>query len=105
MSDSTWKDMINSLYEVEAFVEDCYINGFKTKCFVSPLGDGNLYTDAGLQSECNFSLEVKIDDLEFMPKVGDKIEFRDNFYKLSSTERDSANVCLKLYLVSLSKGC
>lgn len=102
--DDTFKTMIESLYQNEAFTEWAYIDGFKTKCFVSSLTDNLVYTEAGLQSDCNFVLDVLIESLPHFPNEGDKVVFREKTYKISSFERDSANVCVKLYLISTSKG-
>lgn len=102
--DSTWSDMIKDLYDNEAFYEWCYIEGFKTKCFVSSLTDNLVYTEAGLQSDCNFVLDVLIESLPHFPNEGDEVVFREKTYKIASFERDSANVCVKLYLISTSKG-
>ena len=35
---------------------------------------------------------------------GDKVVFRSKTFKIASTEIDSAGVCMKLYLIALSKG-
>ena len=102
--DNTFHDMIESLYQVEAFVELCYIEGFETKCFCTSISDNVLYTEAGLESDCNFILDVMIDKLDRIPKEGDKVVFRSKTFKIASTEIDSAGVCMKLYLVALSRG-
>ena len=102
--DDTWSDMIKSLYENDSFYEWCYIEGEKIKCFVSSLSDNCVYTEAGLQSDCNFVLDVLIESMHVFPKEGDKVIFRRKTYKIGSFEIDSANVCVKLYLISTSKG-
>lgn len=102
--DSTWNDAIQSLFQVEAFVQKCYIEGFETKCFCTSISDNLVFTEAGLQSDCNFILDVKIDKLDRIPKEGDKVVFRSKTFKIASTEIDSAGVCMKLYLIALSKG-
>ena len=102
--DSTFSDMIRSLYDNDTFTEICYIEGFKTKCFCSSISDNLVYTEAGLQSDCNFVLDVMLEKLDHVPEEGDKVIFRNNAYKISSTEIDSAGVCIKLYLISTSKG-
>ena len=71
-----FKEMINELYENEDLYEYCYVEGFKQKCFVSPVSDNVIYSEAGLQSGVNFTLDLKIADLERLPKEGDKVIFR-----------------------------
>lgn len=100
----TFKSMIDELYEIEDFIEYCYVEGFKYKCFVSSISDNLIYSDSGLQSGVNFTLELKVDDLDVTPKEGDKVIFRQKTYKIASTELDSIGACLKLYLISTSKG-
>lgn len=99
-----FKNMINELYNNEDFIEYCYVEGFKQKCFVSPIADNVIYTDTGLQSGVNFTLDLNIADLQKQPKEGDKVIFRQKTYKIASTETDSVGACLKLYLIATSRG-
>lgn len=100
----TFKSMINELYQNQDFYEWVYIEGFKSKCFVSPITDNLIYSDSGLQSAVNFSLDLHIDELDRIPAQGDKVIFRQKTYKIASTEIDSVGACLKIYLISTSKG-
>ena len=100
----TFKDMMNDIFAEEDLVETCYIDGFETKCICSSISNNLAYTMAGLQSEQNFTLDLQIASLHSIPKEGQKVIFRDKTYKISSTETDSANVSMKLYLIALSKG-
>lgn len=63
-----------------------------------------MYTEAGLVNGVNFTLDLEVDSLDRIPVEGDKVEYNDAFYKVASTEVDSANASMKLYLISLSKG-
>ena len=99
-----FKSMINELYSNQQLYQWVYIEGFKTKCFVSSISDNLIYSDSGLQSGVNFTLDLHIDELERMPNEGDKVIFRQKTYKIASTELDSVGACLKLYLISTSKG-
>ena len=99
-----FKDMIRELYDDQQFYQFCYINGFKTKCFVSPITDNLIYSEGGLQDGVNFSIEVNMEKLNQPPKEGDKIIFRQKTYKIASIEIDSVGTCLKLYLISTSTG-
>ena len=99
-----FKDMVKQIFNTEQFVEYCFINGFKTKCICSTINDNLVYTAAGLQSDENFTLDLQIDQLETIPKQGDRVIFRDKTYKISSTSIDSAHASMKIYLIALSKG-
>lgn len=101
---NTFKDMINQLYNNQEFIQYCFIEGYKTKCFCSPITDNLIYTDSGLQSGVNFSLDLHLDQLDRIPAEGDKVIFREKTYKIASTEVDSVGACLKIYLISTSKG-
>lgn len=100
----SFKQMMHDLFSEEDFVQTCYINGFKTKCIVSSIGNNLSFTEAGLQSEQNFTLDLQIATLDSIPQEGQKVIFRDKTYKISSTETDSANASIKLYLIALSRG-
>ena len=101
---NAFQDMIAELYQEEDFVEYCYIEGRQYKCFCSSIGDGTLFTDAGMVSEENFVLDLQIRTLDRMPQENDKVQFRNKFYKISHIDTDSANTTIKLYLIDLSKG-
>ena len=100
----SFKDMVHDLFNEEDFIQDCFIQGFKTKCIASSVSNNLAYTTAGLESEQNFTLDLQIASLDSIPKEGQKVIFRDKSYKISSTETDSANASIKLYLIALSKG-
>lgn len=100
----TFKDMVHQLFSDLDFTEYCYINGIQYNCIVSKLNNNIMYTEAGVQSEENFTLDLEIAALHQLPKEGDKIIFREKVYKIASTEEDSANASIKLYLIALSKG-
>ena len=48
--------------------------------------------------------EKLLDDTEYGGIFGFEADDRGQFYKIASTETDSANASMKLYLISLSKG-
>lgn len=102
--DNTFKDMVAEIFSNEAFTEDCYINGFREKCIQSSISNDIVYTEAGLTDGIGFSLDLEIASLHRIPEEGDKVQYRGKFYKISSTETDSANASMKLYLVAFSKG-
>lgn len=99
-----FKEAISQLFQCEQFTEDCYIEGFKTKCFCSSINDGIAFTGAGMVDQVNFTLDVEIAALDRLPQQNDKVVFRSKEYKISHIETDSAEASLKLYLIALSKG-
>ena len=98
-----FQKMINDIFSVEDFLEDCFIESIHYKCIVSPIIDNVSFGEAGLVDEENFTLDIKL-PISKMPKKNDKVKFRDENYKINFIERDSANTSLKLHIVSLSKG-
>lgn len=100
---SVFHKMMEDIFSNEDFLEEFLIDGLVYKCIVSPLTDNISFTDAGLSSGENFTLDIKLPVYK-MPKVNDRVKFRDKTYKIDSIERDSANASLKIYIVSLSKG-
>ena len=102
--DNTFKQMVAEIFSDEAFIEDCYINGFKENCIQSTIQNNVIYTEAGMVDGVNFTLDLEVAKLHRIPEEGDKVEYRGKFYKIASTETDSANASMKLYLISLSKG-
>ena len=102
--DDTFKEMVREIFQNEAFTEDVYINGFRQKCIQSAVTDNLIYTEAGLSNGVNFSLDLEIATLHRIPQEGDKVQYRGKQYKIASTETDSANASMKLYLISTSVG-
>ena len=102
--DSTFRDMVHQIFECQAFTQICYINGFKTKCIQSSISNNILYTEAGMSDDVDFTLDLELATLDRIPVEGDKVEYRGKFYKIASTDVDSANASMKLFLISQSKG-
>ena len=98
-----FQKMINDIFSVEDFLEDCFIESIHYKCIVSPIIDNVSFGEAGLVDEEDFTIDIKL-PISKMPKKNDKVKFRDENYKINFIERDSANTSLKLHIVSLSKG-
>ena len=99
-----FKDMVAELFNQPDFVEECYIEGRKYKCICSSVGNGTLFTEAGLVDQCNFALDLELATLDRIPHQNDKIIFRENNYKVSHIDIDSANTTIKVYMIALSKG-
>lgn len=98
-----FQKMINDIFSVEDFLEDVFIESIHYKCIVSPIVDNVTFSEVGVESEENFTLDIKL-PISKMPKKNDKVKFRDENYKINFIERDSANTSLKLHIVALSKG-
>lgn len=99
-----FKNMIQQLYNNPDFVEPCFVEGRQYKCICSSVGNGTMFTDAGMVSQQNFTLDLELATLDRMPKENDKVFFREKAYKISHIETDSANTTIKMYLIALSKG-
>ena len=100
----SFKQMIAELYNNPDFIEYCYIEGRKYKCLCSSMGNNIMFTEAGMVDEVNFTIDLELATLDRIPHQGDKVVFRNKTYKIASTETDSADASLKLYLISTSKG-
>jgi hypothetical protein len=100
---SIFDNFMKQIFENTDFLEDCFIEGISYKVIVSALTGGVVFTDSGEENDVNFTLDMKL-PLVRMPKRNDKVRFRNNWYKISMVETDSANTSIKLYLVALSKG-
>ena len=98
-----FQKMMNDIFKVEDFLEDCFIEGQHYKCITSQIVDNISFSDTGLVDEENFTLDLNL-PISKMPKKNDKVKFRDEWYKINFIEKDSANTSLKLHLVALSKG-
>ena len=98
-----FQKMINDIFSVEDFLEDCFIEGQHYKCITSPIVDNVTFSEVGVESEENFTLDLKL-PVSKMPKKNDKVKFRDENYKINFIETDSANTSIKIHLVALSKG-
>ena len=101
--ENPFQKMINDIFSVEDFLEDCFIEGQHYKCITSPIVDNVTFSEVGVESEENFTLDIKL-PISHKLKKNDKVKFRDENYKINFIERDSANTSLKLHIVALSKG-
>lgn len=98
-----FQKMMSDIFSVEDFLEDCFIESIHYKCIVSPIVDNVTFSEVGVESEENFTLDIKL-PISKMPKKNEKVKFRDEWYKINFIEKDSANTSLKLHIVALSKG-
>ena len=98
-----FQKMMSDIFQCSEFLEDVFIESIHYKCIVSPIVDNVTFSEVGVESEENFTLDIKL-PVSKMPKKNDKVKFRDEWYKISFIETDSANTSLKLHIVALSKG-
>ena len=98
-----FQKMMSDIFQCSEFLEDVFIEGLHYKCITSPIVDNISFADTGLESEENFTLDIKL-PVSKMPKKNDKVKFRDENYKINFIETDSANTSLKIHIVALSKG-
>lgn len=100
---NVWTKMMEDIFSNSDFTELFEINGVVYTCIVSPVTDEISFTDAGLESGENFTLDIKL-PVYRMPKINEKLRFRDKTYKISNVVTDSANASVKISVVALSKG-
>ena len=98
-----FQKMMSDIFQCSEFLEDVFIESIHYKCIVSPITDNISFSEVGVESEENFTLDILL-PISKMPKKNEKVKFRDNWYKISFIETDSANTSLKLHIVALSKG-
>ena len=98
-----FQKMMSDIFQCSEFLEDVFIESIHYKCIVSPIVDNVTFSEVGVESEENFTLDIKL-PISKMPKKNDKVKFRDEWYKINFIEKDSANTSLKLHIVALSKG-
>ena len=49
------------------------------------------------------TLDIKLPVFK-MPKINEKLKFRDHWYKIDSIQTDSANASIKIFIIAQSKG-
>ena len=98
-----FQKMMSDIFNCEDFLEDVFIESIHYKCIVSPITDNISFSEVGVESEENFTIDIKL-PVSRMPKKNDKVKFRDENYKINFIERDSANTSIKIHIVALSKG-
>ena len=98
-----FQKMMSDIFQCSEFLEDVFIESIHYKCIVSPIVDNVTFSEVGVESEENFTLDIKL-PVSKMPKKNDKVKFRDENYKINFIEKDSANTSIKIHIVALSKG-
>lgn len=99
-----FEKLMKDIFSNKDFLEECKIENRSYSCICSAYQTGGVsYTDAGMESEQNFSLDIKL-PIDRYPKINDKLTFREKKYKISNITTDSANQSIKIYLIALSKG-
>ena len=100
---SAFHKMMDDIFSNKDFTETFEINGLSYTCIVSPISDAISFTDAGLESGESFTLDIKLPVFK-MPKINEKLKFRDHWYKIDSIQTDSANASIKIFIIAQSKG-
>ena len=98
-----FQKMMYDIFQCSEFLEDVFIESIHYKCIVSPITDNISFSEVGVESEENFTIDIKL-PVSHKLKKNDKVKFRDEWYKINFIEKDSANTSLKLHIVALSKG-
>ena len=101
--ENPFQKMINDIFSVEDFLEDVFIESIHYKCIVSPIVDNVTFSEVGVESEENFTLDIKL-PISHKLKKNDRVKFRDENYKINFIETDSSNTSIKIHIVALSKG-
>lgn len=100
----SFRDMISDIFNNDDFIQYTYVEGRKYKCICSPVSNDVSFTEAGLMDTTNFTLDLELATLDRIPKLNDKLVFREKQYKVAFVQTDSANTTIKLHLIALSKG-
>lgn len=98
-----FQKLMNDVFKNEAFLEECVIENIKYSCIRSNIQSGISYTEAGVQEQQNFTLDLKL-PMKKYPEKNNKVVFGGKKYKIAYTQTDSANCSIKIHLISLSKG-
>lgn len=93
---------IEDIFNVDDLTEFCYIENIQYKCICSSLTSDVVYSGIGRLDDVNFVLSIKL-PVSKMPKVGDRIKFRDKNYKISDIEIDSAKTSFSVHMESVAK--
>ena len=99
---SIFQQAISDLFKDENFLESFTIDEVTVPCVCSPILDGVIYSEAGLEKEADFTLDVEL-PLSVEIKVNDKLAFRGKTYKVSLLTTDSANASMKIHLLDPSQ--
>ena len=100
---SIFNQFMNDIFDNPDFLEDCWIDNLHYKCIASGISNGITFSEAGLESDQNFTLDLKL-PIKKMPAENQKVKFRNKWYKVSNVDTDSAEASIKVYLIALSKG-
>lgn len=99
-----FQKFMDDVFSNEHFLEECFFENINYKCIVSPISEGIVFGDSGLENEEMFTLDIKL-PMHKIPKKNDKVKFRGKMYKVSDTATtDSANTSVKFTIYALSKG-
>ncbi len=97
-----FEKMMGVIFANKDFLQKCYINNIEHDCIISSVNEDMVFAEAGLEAGQTFTIDLKL-PISPMPKINDKIIYRDKEYKISNIATDSANQSIKLSIIALSK--
>ena len=97
-----FEKMMKAIYSNRDFLQKCIIENIEYDCIISSTDNDVLFAEAGLQNGVNFTIDLKL-PIYPMPKVNNKVIYKDKEYKIANIVSDSANQSIKLSIVALSK--
>jgi hypothetical protein len=87
---------------IPEFSSSATINNISYRCIQSALHTKDTYTDYGQEDGATLFLDFALADLPSIPDAGVKITFRGVIYRTVKSTVDSANLMVKVGLISLS---
>lgn len=93
---------VADIFNCKDFLEPVMIDGQMYQCIASALSNENIYSNAGLIDEVDFSLSIQL-PLPRQIKPEGKVTFRGKEYRVSRTEIDSAPASVRIHLRDLSR--
>lgn len=97
-----FEKMMQTIFSNKDFLQKCYIENIEYDCIISSINEDMVFAEAGLETGEVFTIDLKL-PISPMPKINDKVIYREKEYKISNIATDSANQSLKLNIIALSK--
>lgn len=99
---NVFQKAVADIFNCKDFLEPVVIDGQMYHCIASAVNNENVYSNAGLIDEVDFSLSIQL-PLPRQIKPDGKVSFRGVEYRVSRTEIDSAPASIRIYLRDLSR--
>lgn len=94
---------INDLFMIDDFIDEVIIDGEVYSSWITPVSEENSYTAGGLEELAPFEITLKL-PLPRIPKIGGKVNYKGDNFKISMVEKDIIAGFVTLHLVTMSKG-